>query len=161
VIPAREVLTVFIDGEERSGIALYALLPSGSGSALALPDLQWPTSDTHEFCLHGEAWEVVGWDVALDVWPQGAQWTDFIRQALDGLVRRGAVVAWVGAEGFVVADPPDLFSPDAMTGSVLAAMTARGIFLCPTESDLPVSPLEDDELLLLRQHARGLADAAA
>ena len=159
--PAREVLTVFVDGQERSGITLYALRPSGAIDLLELPRDEWSASETRQFRLHGEGWEVVGWDLALSDWPRGNEWTEAIRRALGALVRGGAVVAWVGAEGLGVAQPPDLFDPDWMTGSVLAAMTSAGHFLCPTDPDLPIRPVDDEGLLLLRQHARGLADVSA
>jgi hypothetical protein len=56
---------------------------------------------------------------------------------------------------------PDLFDPASMSGAVLAYMTSAGDFRCPIDPDSPVQPVNDEDLLQLRRHAQGLADASA
>lgn len=159
--PAREQLTVFIDGTERAGLIVYALRSAGSHPDIEFATDVWPESELRSFRLHGDAWEILRWDVALDRWPRGRLWPEILRLTLQRLVEGGAVVAWVGAEGLPFADPPDLFSAELMTGSVLAALTSAGEFMCPMDPDLPIKALSDEELTRLRDHARPLADAPA
>lgn len=159
--PAREVLTVFVDGEERPGVTLYALLRPGADDLPEPLEELWPSADVRRFHLRGESWEVRGWDLALNGWQRGENWREVIRETLGLLIRGGAIVAWVGAEGLGVADPPDLFDPSFMSGSVLASMTSGGDFTCPTDPDHPVHPVDDEGLMQLRHHAQGLADASA
>lgn len=155
--PAREVLTVFFDGDERPGVTFYAVttpdrIPARSNHTSPMTDA------VHRFRLAGEGWEIVGYDLVLDGWPRDPEWIEFVRAWLEDLVRQGAVAAWLGADGYVVAVPPNLFDPRAMSGAVLAYCTADGKFSCPTTPDLPVRPVDNDELLELRACARGLAD---
>lgn len=156
--PAREVLTVFIDGDEAPGVIFYALRPSGAGEQPAFPTDIWPDAHTRGFRLHGDAWEILGWDVAIHRWPSSEQWREAVRLTLHHLIEGGAVVAWLGAEGSAFSDPPYLFNPEWMTDSALAAMTSDGEFACAVDVDQPVP---DDELSRLREHAQGLADAAS
>lgn len=159
--PAREVLTVFFDGDELPGVIFYALRPSGTGAEPDFPTDIWPDTDTRGFRLHGHSWEVLGWDVVIHRWPSRGQWRETVRLTFQHLIEGGAVVAWLGAEGSPFSDPPYLFSPEWMTDSVLAAMTSDGDFVCAVDVDQPVQTLPDDELSRLRQHAQGLADAAS
>lgn len=66
--------------------------------------------------LHGDRWSVALWDVPVAHW---ASVTDTFRDVRE-IIRRGCVVAWVGAEGFLFSDPPHLFDPAFMSGGVLA-----------------------------------------
>lgn len=84
---------------------------------------------------------------------------EVIRASLTAIIEAGCCVARVGAEGFPFCDPPQLFDPSCMAGGVLAWMTGRGQFMCSLDPDAPVSPVPDEQLLLLRNHAHGLADA--
>lgn len=158
-VPAREGLTVFFDGEERPGVIFYALARQGITSSVVFPIGLWPSGEVKSFRLGGETWEVHGWDLALGEWPRGRDWTRSVHDTLKSLVDAGAVVTWVGAEGCPYSDPPHLLSPTWMSGGVLAAMTSTGEFICAVDPDLPVLALSDDELVSLRLHARGLADA--
>lgn len=56
-------------------------------------------------------------------------------------------------------DPPELLTPDCMSGGVLAALTDAGDFRLAVRPDEPVAWLPDANLLRLRAHAAGLADA--
>jgi len=160
-VPAREGLTVFFDGEERPGVIFYALARPGTTNSVVFPIGLWPRGEARPFRLGGESWEVHGWDLALGEWPRGIDWTRAVHDTLKSLVDAGAVVAWVGAEGCPFSDPPDLLSPEWMSGGVLAAITSAGEFICAIDPDLPVQALSDDELASLRRHARGLADATS
>lgn len=159
--PAREVLTVFVDGYELPGVIFYALRPSGTGAQPDLPMDLWPDADARAFRLHGDAWEILGWDLAIHRWPSNEHWREAVRLTLQHLIQGGAVVAWLAAEGSAFSEPPHLFSPEWMSDSVLAAMTSRGDFVCAVEVDQPVQTLSDDELSRLREHAHGLADASS
>ncbi|WP_460813554.1 hypothetical protein [Nocardioides korecus] len=155
---ARDSLTVFVAGDEVPGLIVYALHAPGA------PSLDWPVSDwpvdrePTSFRLHGDQWEVVGWDVAMQSWPLGREWRGAVRTLFDRLIAGGAVIAWLGAEGCPFADPPDLFAPEHMTGGVLAAATQQGEFFCPLDPERPVEALGPGEMAVLRDRARGLAD---
>jgi hypothetical protein len=101
---------------------------------------------------------VIVWDVAIAVWPSGDAWTRSVQGTLKLLVDCGARVAWIGLEGFFC-DPPDLFEPALMSGSVLAAMTSDGCFCCPVDPDQPLATLTDKDLLQLRRASDGLSNA--
>jgi hypothetical protein len=55
-------------------------------------------------------------------------------------------------------DAPQLFDADCMSGGVLAWMTDAGAFGCPLDPDLPLVPVGDECLAMLRRHSVGLAD---
>lgn len=160
-VPAREGLTVFFDGDEVPGVIFYALARPGTMSSIVFPIGLWPRGEARPFRLGGESWEVHGWDLALGEWPRGRDWTRAVHDTLNSLVDAGAVVAWVGAEGCPFRDPPYLLSSEWMSGGVLAAITSAGRFICAVDPDLPVQALSDDELVSLRRHARGIADATS
>lgn len=160
-VPAREGLTVVLDGQLTPGVIFYALTRPGALNAVIFPIGIWSSEGARPFRLGGESWEVRGWDLPLNEWPRGPEWTRAVQETLKHLVSAGAVVAWLDAEGCPFSDPPDLFSPKWMSGAVLAAMTSAGEFTCAVDPDLPVQALSDDELASLRRHARGLADAAS
>jgi hypothetical protein len=157
--PARETLTVFIDGEELPGVIVYGLRRPGL-APIDFPVHGWVLSHgPHAFRLHGEMWEVLGWDLALGAWPNSQDWPGVVHRTLTALVAAGCAVAWLGAEGCPFSDPPDLFSPTWMDGGVLAALTSEGDFLCPMDPDEPLRHLRSEELEFLRARAHGLADA--
>jgi len=107
-VPAKEQLTVFVEGEELSGFIIYGLGSPGAIDRDVPPaiweDLQLVGSHT----LVGQHWEVVLWEVPLSQWPTGPEWQRTLSECLRAMIARGAKVAWVGAEGIPYADPPDL-----------------------------------------------------
>lgn len=159
MIPARELLTVIAHGEFRPGIIAYGLRDSTASKNASFPYEIWSAEiEVNEHLLHGDSWEVVRWDIQIDRWPEPDAWEDVVKETLSSLITAGAVVAWLGQEGFF-ADPPDLFKPEQMTGGVLAAMTESGDFVCPVDPDKPLKTLPDSKLLELRLASKGLADA--
>lgn len=157
--PAREQLEIIWHGDQVPGITLYGLCPRGSRLEKPFPESLWPWGvETGSSVLHNEHWEVIVWDVAIAAWPPSEEWESAIRGTLQWLVSSGASVAWVGLEGFFC-DPPDLFSPSCMSGGVLAALTAKGEFLCPLDPHAQLATLTDAELLRLRDASAGLSDA--
>lgn len=157
-VPARESLTIVWSGEHVSGVTAYGLTSLGSWAGHEFPLAGWPAgTEVTESRLHGVAWEVVVWDVALSEWPRDAAWTLAVHDTLKQLVKGGCVLSWLGLEGYFC-DPPDLFSPDCMSGGVLAAMASNGEFECPIDPDAPLQPLGDEVLVHFRRHAQGLAD---
>lgn len=122
---ARDALVVIVDGDEVPGITIYGLAGRGRRRAAAFPGEAWiGEPDIHEFVLHGDAWEIIAWDLPILVWPTGNELRTAVRVALASLVGAGCSVAWVGAEGLPFYDPPGLFDPTCISGGVLAWMTA-------------------------------------
>lgn len=160
-IPAREGLTVVLDGQLVPGVIFYALTRPGAMNSVVFPIESWSSEGARSFRLGGQSWEVRGWDLPLNEWPRGLEWARAVQETLKHLVDSGAVVAWLDAEGCPFSNPPDLFSAQWMSGAVLAAMTSAGEFICAVDPDLPVQAVSDDELASLRRHARGLADATS
>jgi hypothetical protein len=103
-------------------------------------------------------WEVVLWEFPVVTWPSAAELERAIRVTLATMIEGRCRVAWIGAEGIPFCDPPDLFSPDCTSGGVLAWMNDAGDFDCPLDPDGTLSPISDEEMLRLREHAEGLAD---
>jgi hypothetical protein len=157
---ARDALTIFADGEEVPGLIVYGLAAPSTRRSVSFPSDEWTAHpQVQEFTLHGDGWEVMTWEVPIIVWPSEDEFNRAARLTLRALIESGCRVAWIGAEGVPFCDPPDLFSPDCMSGGVLAWMTDAGDFDCPLDPDSPLRPVSDDRLRRLRRHTRGLADA--
>ncbi len=158
-VPARERLTVYVPEEgELPGLTFYGLAPLGGPGALPFPDGVWPYAlDARPLRLHGEGWQVRGWDLPLLLWPRGDAFRDAVRATLAALISDGACVAWVGALGVVFCDPPGLLDPGCMEGGVLAWLTDDGWFGCPIDPDQPWAAASDQQMLELRRHAADLA----
>lgn len=69
-------------------------------------------------------------------------------------------MAWIDSEGTPLADPPHLFDPEFMSGAVLAGMLSNGDSDCYLDPSAPLRPIDQDIMLKLRAHAKGLADAS-
>jgi hypothetical protein len=158
MVPAKEKLTIFSDGEELPGIIVYGLAAPATLSATLPPDHWDGGQHISTFTLVGEQWEVVLWEIPLSRWPSGPQWQHALSRILETMINQGARVVWVGAEGIPFADPPDLFDPRYMAGAVLTWLTEDGQRGRPFDPDQPLSPATAAELTFLRQFARGLAD---
>jgi hypothetical protein len=146
-----EVLTVIHGGEEVPGVTFYGLRHSPAGVKAAFPREVWPAgASVSEMFLHNGHWETIVWDLALASWLRGDEWTRAVRETLDSLVAAECTVAWLGLE---FCDPPRLFDPGCMSGTVLAALTADGEFSCAIEPSLPLEALDDKYLGRLRTSA--------
>ncbi|WP_157731681.1 hypothetical protein [Arthrobacter sp. YN] len=162
--PARETLTVFWDSdggqEEMPGFIVYGLVDPKCWVERSFPLGLWPAgTDAAESRLYGESWEVKLWDVRVQEFLSGKAWTTAVRGTLQTIIDAGCRVAWVSSERFPFVDPPFLFLPEHMSGSVLSALTSDGDFFCPLDPDQPIRAISDDQLVRLRVHADGLADA--
>jgi hypothetical protein len=79
-----------------------------------------------------------------------------IKATLCSLVDDGFSAAWMGVEG-LFADPPWLFTPEMMTGGVLAACTRQTGYLTALQLDAPFRALEDADLTSIREATLHLA----
>lgn len=159
--PLRESSTIFVDGEERAGVIAYGLRARGAGSNPEFPAEDWvEQTQPIEFTLHGDRWEVFMWEVPIIDWPSADRFERAVQTLLGRLTQSGCLVAWIGAEGMPFSDPPDLFNPAHMSGSVLAWMDDAGRGMWRIDPDEPMEAAPDETLLLLRHHAKGLADAS-
>ncbi len=155
--PAREILRVFWEGEEVAGLTFYGIRTREQEDIPRFPAVKWDSLvDCRQSFLHGERWEVIVWDVKVTRWPSPGRFKEALRLTLEALLRGGCSVSWIGLEGFFV-DPPDLFLPEFMSGSVLAAISEGTGLRLAVELDEPLQFLRDDELLELRQASKGLA----
>lgn len=155
---ARTNLTIFAEGQEVPGVIIYGLGPPGA-IKVEPSTLEWTARRTTSLGqLSGPGWQVVLWEVRLTPWPAGREWDELLETTLVSMLDAGAAIAWVGAEGLPFADPPDLFAAEHMHGGVLAWRTPDGGG-GQLDPDEPLSPIPDEELILLRAEARGLADA--
>ena len=157
--PAREALGIIVEGEEVPGLIAYGLRPRGGHAGAVFPKHVWIASPEPTICmLHGEAWEVLMWEVPIVIWPTRVEMHMALTATLRALIDAGCRVAWIGAEGLPFCDPPQLFDPICMSGAVLAWMTDEGTDSCQLDPDAPTAPVGDDVLLALRSHAANLAD---
>lgn len=159
--PAKDVLVVFIDGEERPGFTLYHLATRDQTVVpleFELERLWRAETAVSRGLLHGDRWQVVVWDVAVIDWPAGAAFRDAVRRSLQLLVDNGARAAWMAAEGFTFCDPPALFDPACMDGA-LAYARPEGRFVCHVDPDAPLQEASAEEMLALRAATAGLSDA--
>jgi hypothetical protein len=158
--PARDVLKVIHDGEELPGIVFYGLVSRGGWANPAFPINLWPSGgQVDDFMLHGEAWEIPCWSLALTSWPAGDAWRNLVQATLQWICENGSVVGWMSAEGIPFCDPPFLFDPDCMSGGVLAYVTPDGNFECTVDLDGPLQAVQDGTLRSLRSYGAGLVDA--
>jgi len=156
--PIREILTIFSGGEEVSGLLFYGLRQRGRPTSAIFPSKAWPPNTrVSDFMLYGNNWEVLMWEVEVSEWPRSGQWTNALQETFSTLLQDGAVVSWIGIEGYFC-DPPDLFRPECMSRGVLAAMTADGSMIGQIHPDQPLARLSDADLEYLRSAAKGLAD---
>jgi hypothetical protein len=153
---AKDGLVIIADGELRPGLIAYGLRKP-SPHIPHFPHDVWPArTDPHAFVLRGEGWQVVAWEIPVDVWPTADKWRAIVRATLRALITAGSAVAWMGPEGYFC-DPPSLLTPQCMSGGVVASLTAQGEFKCPLDPRGPYKALTDTELLQLRSSSGGLA----
>lgn len=160
-MPARDSLTIFVDGDEVPGMIAYGLRSPGQDLVCEFPADAWTAHPAAAAAslLSGDGWEVVAWEIPIVVWPSAADLRAALRRTLGALIKGGCRVAWAGAEGVPFCDPPQLFDTECMTGGVLAWLLDTGDYDCDLDPDAPLAPKSDDVLVRLREHAKGLADA--
>lgn len=156
--PARELLTVDYDGNEVPGFIIYALTGAQSPS-FALADLSPFAWHVDMFDLHGNGWRIQAWGVAVSAWPADGEWLSIMVPVLEDLVAQGASVAWCGYEGAPFVDPPHLFDPEFMSGSVLMGLTSTGFFTDAFRPNSPLTTVDDSVMRVVRQESHGLSDA--
>lgn len=154
-MPSHRDLQMIRAGEWVPGVLLYGLsnLPLQRGSAPL-----WGDNAARRFELYGPGWHITGYSVHLSVWPPDTRWQDLVGQALDELVQRGAVVAWLGADEGCLATPPALFDPHAMAGCVLAFRTDDGRTGPVGALDEEIAPIDATSMAALRDIATRLVD---
>ncbi len=155
----REVLTVYVDGDEVPGVLLYGLDSPKNDREPRFPGEAWSGFVALKtYVFHGESWRVRSWEIALSKIPS----LDLLSQAtsttLDAFIGSGSVVAWMGLEGNFC-DPPSLFLPECMSGGVVTARTASGKQWNRLDTAHSFEPLSDEDLLALRAEAYPLASA--
>jgi hypothetical protein len=149
-------MVIYWDGEETPGFTVYAVRSEVGGD---LPDLEferWSDVEVRRSRLYGEGWEVGVWDVRVGRWPSTERFDDLVAALLRTLVDDGFSVAWLGGE-VLFASPPWLFSPDAMSGGVLAAYSVPTGLISPLRLDAPLASVSDADLLALRAATSGVA----
>jgi hypothetical protein len=144
----RDVLKIFWQGEERSGVLCYAYCATGGEPALPLN--LWPRGTQAKATdLRGPGWRVRMWDVLVEEWP--GDLVDVLRRTLVTIVESGASAAWCGLEGVFV-DPPALFKPEFMTADgVYAAYTREMGFVSHLVLEGIYAGLSTGELEALRE----------
>lgn len=152
--PAYESLKVIMHGDEVPGIIAYGFIASSRWTGPEFPQRSAPFWGlVNEFQLSGDGWAICEWDISVKYWPSGDVFGRAIRDVLGALISAGCRVAWIGAEGFPVCDPPYLFSPECMPGGVLAWLTDDGQVNCVLDLSLPLAPVSDAQLIQLQRYA--------
>ena len=148
----RDSLGIFWQGNEVDGFTFY-----GYWAIPGVPEPQidfdaWPNTQTKASKLVGDRWTVWLWDVRVQVWPDAAVWRDAVMGLLEQVLSGGAAVAWCGIEG-AFADPPSLFTPEAMSEGVWAARTSHGDTFNPPDLRESFKTLTIADLSKLRSAA--------
>jgi hypothetical protein len=144
--------------EETSGFVVYGLgFPHSVNRepSVELPDLGRIDRVSRYF---GDHWEVIRWDIEISRWPTGVEWRHALAAIFEAMISAGAKVVWVGSETSPFSDPPTLFHPDYMTGGVFAWQTDDGRSGGQLDPENPLVPASVEELVALREYAKGLAD---
>lgn len=93
----RDVLTIFVDGEERPGFIAYGLTTPKGWRDVRFPSELWFGSPVPEvFDLLGEDWRVHGWEVPIVIWPSPTDFKGAVHRTPDALIRE--VVELLGSE---------------------------------------------------------------
>lgn len=153
VLPRDRVLTVYWQGEEATGLLLYALRSPDEQPHVEVCDA-WPdgTKCSSPWLLHGDGWAVDLWTIRLRRIPVGTEWLALRKRTLARLAHAGYSVAWAAAEGDFV-DPPALFDPEVMGQGLYAAYSEATGFLCRDQGTDDIAVLSDADLVRLRQVA--------
>ena len=156
--PLREIATVILRGGELPGISFYALFQQPLRDKPAFPVGVWPVNtELHLSRLRGDGWLVLVWDVALSSWPSTRAFQDAVSATFEQLIHASAKATWIGREGYFC-DPPDLFSPDCMSGGVLAVALPDGRTWGTPDPEQPLVVVDDAVLLEVRRATSGLSD---
>lgn len=148
-IPTEQSLGIFWHGEEVDGIILYAYWRGAPTVEPAFDSREWPAGTEHSRSqLTGSDWTIIVWDVKLTNWPSGEFWPRLLERQLSRFCDCGARIAWCGLEG-TFAEPPSLFTPEEMSGSVYAYFSPRLGFQCTALLGQPFETISDEGLLLL------------
>ena len=150
----RDALTIVGRGHREPGLIVYGFYDSVSAR---IPTVDgWPElGAARSNVLSGDGYRIVVLDVPLLSFPAPARWPALVDAMLVALLEAGAVVSWAGWEGMLV-EPPGLFDPIDMAGSVWAARTKDANFTAPG-LDEEVRTLDDDALAVLRTAAGGIS----
>lgn len=141
---------IFWKGEEAPGILVYGYWRGAPTNTPACPIDAWGANvESESTILRGTGWTVLMWDLRIQNWPSRARWETTLNQTLQPMLLNGARVAWCGVEGGF-ADPPSLFSPKEMSGSVYAAVASDFPFLCTARLGEPFVAFDSSQLLALR-----------
>jgi hypothetical protein len=148
---SRRSVVIYINGEEAPGMLCYGLGSSDGGESAVFPQLgALPNLElVHEYSLHGDTWRVQMWEVGVDD-VDASSMAPIADAMMDAFLLAGFVIAWVGLEGYFC-DPPALFSPECMSGGVLAAATSSGLRWNAFDATEPWMPISDEVLLQLRK----------
>jgi hypothetical protein len=95
-------------------------------------------------------WRILRRDVYILRWPSEDLWEEVVKKTLESFLSEGAIIAWGGSEGNFV-DPPSLFDPNEMPGSVWAYMTQDGAFICVAELGQEFATIPND--LAIKLHS--------
>jgi hypothetical protein len=125
MVATRDSLGIFWQGDEVDGFTFYGYWVQPGVRQPQIKFDAWPNVQTKASNLVGDRWTVWLWDVRMHAWPQESAWRSLVMDLLDQVLRGGAVVAWCGIEG-AFADPPSLFTAQAMSDGVWAARTIHG-----------------------------------
>jgi hypothetical protein len=155
----RDVLAVRFDGRITRGLMFLGLRECDAPGMPRFPWHVWSSGIRVDVTKRqGLEWEIVEWRVPMTEWPTGEAWQRAVSQTLSSLIASRCTVAWLSTGEGTVREPPELFLPELMHGTVLAAMTACGMFACAVDPDRPVASLTDADLHQLRLASAGLAE---
>jgi len=142
----RDSLGIFWNGEEVDGILMYSFWRQWKENAPQFPQQLWPPdSELKTRKLFGESWTVWQSEMRLVTWPSCEAWKSVVSNTLQSMRVQGAIIAWCGLEG-AFADPPQLFSPSAMSGGVWVCLDQNGTLFGPPALDDDFQPLSDEIL---------------
>jgi len=153
----REVLTVYVGGDEVPGVLLYGLESPANDREPRFPGEAWPGFVALKtYVFHGEFWRVRLWEVALSGIPPIDVLEHATSDTFDAFIGSGFVAAWMGLEGSFC-DPPSLFLPECMSGGIVTARSASGKRWNRLYTAHSFQPLSNEDLLALRAEVYPLA----
>jgi len=156
----KECLGVIYDSGEIDGIYFLGFFIDNLNPNVDFPKHLWnvPISCTSFKLIDIDynKWIAIEWKVIIkDCFPSKNNWQEIIKNTMQYILDKGAVVSWIGLEGGF-ADPPSLFDPKSMTGQVYAFLTNQNEFQCASNIDEEFKVIDNETLIRLNNFVNNL-----
>ena len=156
----KDCLVVISDSEEVVGVYFLGFFIDNLKPNIDFPEYLWnvPISYTSFKLIDIDynKWVAIEWKVIIkDCFPSNNNWQEIIKNTMQYILDKRAVISWIGLEGGF-ADPPSLFDPKSMDGQVYAFLTNQNEFKCASNIDDEFKVIDNETLIRLNNFVNDL-----